>query len=224
MKQTILLVAVVAGIFLFWHHVALYPLKLLVVFFHEASHALMTVATGGKVTELVVNRNQGGHVISLGGSRFWVLSAGYLGSLVWGTVIYLVAARTRWDQTAMTVLGALIIAIALFFVRNLFGFGFAAVTGAAMIALGWWASERVNDFILKLIGLTSMVYVPLDIYSDTISRSHLRSDAHMLAAEIGGTTVMWGGLWIILSAGIILFSLRWGLRTPPAGGDDGRDP
>lgn len=213
MKQTAALIATVAAIFFFWHHPPLYPLKVLIVFFHESSHAIATVATGGEVVELVVNRHQGGHVVSRGGSRFLTLTAGYLGSLIWGTLIYLVAARTRKDALAMTLLGGLIITIAALFVRNLFGLAFSAGAGVAMILLGIWAGERVNDFILKLIGLTSMVYVPLDIYSDTISRSHLRSDAWMLAEEFGGTTIMWGGLWILASVIIIFFSLKWGLKS-----------
>ncbi len=217
MKQTLTLIAAVAVIFFFWHHLLIYPLKVLVVFFHESSHAIATVLTGGQVAELMVSQDQGGHVLSRGGSRFLVLTAGYLGSLIWGTVLYLIAARTRKDAVAMTLLGCLIIAIALLFVRNLFGFAFSAATGVAMILLGTWAGEKINDFILQLIGLTSMVYVPLDIYSDTISRSHLRSDARMLAEEFGGTTLMWGGLWIMLSAVLIFFSLKWGLKKRPDG-------
>lgn len=216
MKQVVLLFATVAFIFFFWHHIILFPLKLLVVFFHESSHALVTVLTGGRVAELVVDRHQGGHVLSMGGSRFLTLSAGYIGSLLWGAAVYLVAARTRKDQAAMVLLGVLIILLTLFFVRNFFGLAFSAVTGAVMILLGAKAGEAVNDFVLKLIGLTSMIYVPLDIYSDTISRAHLRSDAYMLAEEFGGTTMMWGGLWILLSAGIIFLSIRWGLRRPTA--------
>lgn len=220
-KQTVTLIAAVAVIFFFWHHLLIYPLKVLVVFFHESSHAIATLLTGGEVAELMISRDQGGHVISRGGSRFLVLSAGYLGSLLWGAILYLVAARTRKDALAMSLLGCLIIVIALFFIRNLFGFVFSAATGVAMILLGIWAGEKINDFILQLIGLTSMVYVPLDIYSDTISRSHLRSDARMLAEEFGGTTMMWGGLWILLSGLLIFFSLKWGLKrkTPPQGMD-----
>jgi hypothetical protein len=69
-----------------------------------------------------------------------------------------------------------------------------------------------NDFLLRLIGLTNIAYVPLDIYSDTILRSHLRSDAFMLASEFGGATVVWGGLWMIISLVIIFFCLRFSLK------------
>ena len=54
-----------------------------------------------------------------------------------------------------------------------------------------------------------MAYVPLDIWSDTISRSHLRSDARMLAEEFGGFTLMWGGIWMAIS----LMAIVWVIRT-----------
>jgi hypothetical protein len=53
--------------------------------------------------------------------------------------------------------------------------------------------------------------VPYDIYDDTIRRSELRSDARMLAEEIGGTTIMWGGLWFIVSLVGIGWCLTRGL-------------
>jgi hypothetical protein len=56
-----------------------------------------------------------------------------------------------------------------------------------------------------------MIYAPLDIYSDTISRSDLRSDARMLAEEFGGPTALWGGMWLIVSLGVIALTLRYGL-------------
>ena len=95
MKQILIIAGLMAAIFLLWNYPVLYPLKLLVVFFHESSHALMTVATGGSVETLVIDPMQGGHVISVGGDRFLTLSAGYLGSWVWGVVIYLFAVRIR---------------------------------------------------------------------------------------------------------------------------------
>ncbi len=215
MKQSLFLVIVLIAIFFLWNNIILYPLKVLVVFFHESSHALMTVLTGGKVETLVVNANQGGYVVSRGGSRFITLSAGYLGSLVWGALIYLIAVRTRKDKTAMALLGGIIVGIALLFGGNLFGIGFCLLSGVIMISLGFKASEKINDFILRLIGLTNMIYVPLDIYSDTISRSHLRSDARMLAEEFGGATLIWGGLWLVISVVIIIFCLWQGMRAGP---------
>ena len=211
----LLLIAILVAIFFLWPYPVLYPLKLLVVFFHESSHALMTVVTGGKVVELVVNEMQGGHVISNGGNRFLTLSAGYLGSLVWGSVIYLLAVRSRYDKLLMMLLGLIIVALCAFFVRNLFALAFGAVVATTMLAIGAWASMEINDVVLRVIGATSMLYVPLDIYSDTIERSGLRSDAVMLAEEFGGTGMLWGGTWLALSVALIVATLVLGLKITP---------
>lgn len=194
----------------------LYPLKLLVVFFHESSHALATLVTGGQVLEMVVVAQQGGHVISAGGNRFIMLTAGYLGSLLWGVVIYTVATVTRFDRLAMFLLGAAIAAITVLFVSNGFAIGYGLVTAVAMILAAKFLHRDLNDFFLRLIGLTSMLYVAVDIYSETIARSHLRSDARMLSEEYGGATVLWGGFWIALSAVVIIVCLRLTMRMEKA--------
>lgn len=217
MKPTLLLAGLILAIFFLWNYPVLYPLKLLVVFFHESSHALMTVATGGSVEALVIDPMQGGHVISLGGNRFLTLSAGYLGSLVWGVVIYLIAVRTSLDKALMILLGIIIIAITVFFIRELFALTFAGVMGVVLILMGWKLPMEINDLVLRVIGMTNMIYVPYDIYSDTIARSELASDAFMLAEEFGGATWLWGGVWLVVSLVLVIITLVVGLR---ASGDE----
>lgn len=219
MKQILILAAFITTIFLLWNYPVLYPLKLLVVFFHESSHALMTVATGGSVEELVLDPRQGGHVISVGGNRFLTLSVGYLGSLAWGVAIYLIAVRTRLDKAMMVLLGVVVIAIGAAFSRELFALGFAVTTGVVLILMGWKVPMEVNDLVLRVIGMTNMIYVPFDIYSDTIARSELRSDAFMLAEEFGGATWLWGAGWLgislIMLALTLWLSLSASSEEPP---------
>ncbi|HHI69922.1 MAG TPA: M50 family peptidase, partial [Rhodobacteraceae bacterium] len=74
-----------------------------------------------------------------------------------------------------------------------------------------YVPHDVNDLALRVIGLTSMIYVPLDIFSDTIARSGIRSDAYMLAERFGGATVIWGGLWLLISLAVIGVCFRYGL-------------
>jgi hypothetical protein len=222
MKQFALLIGVALAIYLLWPYPVFFPLKLLVVFFHESSHALMTLVTGGQVIEFVVNEMQGGHVISRGGSRFLILSAGYLGSLLWGAVIYLLAVRTQLDKAVMVLLGVIIISMCGVFIRTPFALAFGLSVAAVMLVLGLKASRDINDLVLRVIGLTSILYVPLDIYSDTIERSGLRSDAYMLAEEFGGAGVIWGGAWLLISLAIAGTTLYLGFRhqaRQTSGGD-----
>jgi len=213
MKQVLILTGLITTVFLLWNYPVLYPLKLLVVFFHESSHALMTIATGGSVETLVLDPMQGGHVISVGGDRFLTLTAGYLGSLLWGVIIYLVAVRTELDKPLMILLGLAVMTIAAFFSQDLFALIFAGVTGVVLIFSGWMLINEINDMVLRVIGMTNLMYVPLDIYSDTIARSELPSDAFMLAAEFGGTTWLWGGIWLLISVVLVIVTLWLGLKS-----------
>jgi hypothetical protein len=212
MKQLRYFILLSALIVFCWDLPLLYPLKLLVVFFHESSHALATLLTGGTVKELVINPQQGGHVISSGGNAFIIFSAGYLGSLLWGVAIYAASVKSLHDKLIMRLLAFSVIAITVIFSRSLFSWIFGLVTGAAMLLSAQYLADKYNDFVLRLIGLTSMMYAPLDIYSDTIVRSHLHSDAYFLAQTVGGTTLLWGILWIVISVTVIFYCLKWALK------------
>jgi len=53
------LVLLLGVVFFFWEGKAFTPLRLLVVFLHDASHALVVLLTGGQVGEMVVNARHG---------------------------------------------------------------------------------------------------------------------------------------------------------------------
>ena len=55
--------------------------------------------------------------------------------------------------------------------------------------------------------MTSCLYAILDIKSDVLDRSHLRSDARMLSEVTGIPTEVWGGLWILIAIGLTLWFL-----------------
>ena len=205
------LIAVTAAIFALWQTPLVIPLKILIVVMHEASHAAMALATGGEVVSLTVTADQGGLVVARGGNRFLTLSAGYLGSLAIGAAVLLAALRTAADRIILAGFGLALLVIALLYVRDLFALLFIVATGAAMLAGARTLPLAACDMVLRVIGLSSLFYVPYDIFDDTIARSTLRSDAWMLADEFGGPTLFWGGLWLLLSLGVIAACLRFAL-------------
>jgi len=184
----------------------LYPLKLLVVFFHESSHALTTWATGGTVTEFVIHLDQSGYVMSAGGNRFLALSSGYIGSLIWGLSILYASIKMDNHNYILSLLATVIVGLAFVFSADVVTLVFSLIMGAMMILTARFASLMVSGIILKVIGITSMIYVPYDIWMDTILNSTARSDAFMLAEEVGGTAEMWGMVWILISVVLILYS------------------
>ena len=191
-----------------WQTPVVVPLKILIVFLHELSHALTVLVTGGEVVSLSVNVHQGGEVLARGGNRFLTLSAGYLGSLLLGAVCLLLAVRTDLDRMAVGGLGLLMLTVTALYVRDPFALAFCVGFGVLLLIAARWLPHDICDMALRVIGLSSMIYVPLDIYSDTIARPHLPSDAYMLAEEFGGSTMLWGGLWIALSGLVMMWALR----------------
>ncbi len=85
----------------------------------------------------------GGLGVTRGGNRFVTLSAGYLGSLLWGGAILLIAARTHLDRWASAVLGLGLIGISVVYVRPLlsFGFLFGLAAGGGIFVTGRCLSE-----------------------------------------------------------------------------------
>jgi hypothetical protein len=180
-----------------WNSPVIYPLKIFVVLLHEISHGAMSLATGGTIERIVITADQGGLCQCPGGSRFLVLSAGYLGSLLWGALILLTArGRGAMPRIGAAGIGLLVVVVTLLFVRNWFGVIFGVAFGAALIAAGRQLPVQGNAALLTALGLTSCLYAILDIKSDILDRPEVMSDARMLAEFTGIPTVIWGLVWI----------------------------
>jgi hypothetical protein len=198
-----------AALWLLWNTVLVYPLKIFVVLLHETSHAMAAVATGGSIQRITLDPLQGGACYCPGGNAFLTLSAGYLGSLLWGGLMISVARskRVRADMVNSLV-GGLVVGLTILYVRNGFGVAFGIAFGVAMIAASRKLSASLNRSLLLTLGLTSALYAILDIKSDVIDRPDLESDAHMLAELTGIPTVAWGVLWITAALAFSFWLLR----------------
>ena len=202
-----------------WDTAIIYPVKLFVVLLHEVSRAGAAVATGGTVERILLNANQGGATYTLGGNAFLTLSAGYLGSLLWGA-LFIMLAFNRWLRPRWILggVGASVLLLTLFLVRGFFGMGFGILFAAALLAGAKFLSQGVNRALLLGLGLTSTLYAILDIKSDVLDRPQLPSDAAMLAEMTGIPTAAWGFLWIGIALLVSAWLLRWVARRMEAGG------
>ncbi len=196
-----------------WDTAIIYPLKIFVVLLHEVSHAVAAVATGGTVDRILLDVHQGGATYTRGGNAFITLSAGYLGSLLWGA-LFIVLAFNRWLKPRWIIggVGAVVLLLTLFLVRGLFGFGFGILFAAGLMAGARFLSQSVNRVLLLGLGLTSALYAILDIKSDILDRPHMASDAAMLAKMTGIPTMAWGFLWIGIALLVCAWLLRWVAR------------
>jgi hypothetical protein len=197
-----------------WDSRLLYPLKVLTVFFHEISHGLASVATGGDLIAISLSHHEGGAALTAGGSPFLILNAGYLGSLVFGGLLLAAASRGRQSRAIMAGLGGVLIGIGVWFVRPIFSFGlfYCLVFGALLLYSGRKLPEWWNQAALQIIGLTSCLYAVNDIVSDTILRGASSSDAQVLGRYTHIPGVLWGIFWLAAALYGAYFFLKLSVR------------
>ncbi|MCI0436925.1 MAG: M50 family metallopeptidase [Gemmatimonadetes bacterium] len=202
-------IAYFAVLWLLWNTPVVYPLKVFVVLLHEVSHGLAAVATGGAIRAITLTLDQGGTCNCPGGNAFVTLSAGYLGSVAWGALLIAISTgRVSRHLAALGVIGALIAAMTVLYIRNLFGLIFGLIAGVALIAVARWRNAIAHRAVLTVLGLTSCLYAILDIKSDILDRPELRSDAAMLAELTHVPTAIWGMIWIAIAVVVPVLLLR----------------
>ena len=215
-RRTELLLGLTAfyiALWLLWTTLLVFPLKVFVVLLHEISHGFAAVVTGGTVDRIVLHADEGGATYTRGGNAFLILSAGYLGSLLWGLLlIELAGARAKLARLALAALAIAVLAVAALFVRNTFGFIFTALFGAALFIAARRLSPRGVAIVLLVLGLTSAFYALLDIRSDIFVRPDVESDARMLAHITGVPTLVWGVIWTAAAVGACWVALQRWLR------------
>ena len=194
-----------AALWFLWGTPIVYPLKIFVVLLHEISHAMASVATGGGIEKITLNPAEGGACYCFGGNAFITLSAGYLGSLLWGAAMFSAArsdkVKTNWVNGFI---GVMVMVLTIFFVRTGFGIVFGLAFGLTMVVISKQMGGAVNRGLLLTLGLTSALYAILDIKSDVLDRPEAVSDARMLADLTGIPTPVWGIIWTSIA---IIFSL-----------------
>lgn len=200
---------VAVGLVWSWNSPLLFPLKLVVVLFHELGHALMAVATGGEVVALQVGADESGLVQSLGGWPILVLNAGYLGSLAWGLLLVGLTRTPRLARGAAAALAVLLVGVALGWTRPVLSFGFVWVlaVAAGFAALARFAPPTAAAVALRVLGLFSVLYALGDVVDDVLLRPGAPSDARFLAERTGIPALVWGVGW----TGVSLGALRWWL-------------
>ncbi len=194
-----LLAVLALAVVVAWGTPLVYPLKVFTVLLHELGHGAAAVLTGGSIERIELSGDLGGACWSRGGFRPLVLAAGYLGSMLFGGLILLASARVRRDELLAGVLGGAVVVLTLVFVRTLFGLAFGVGFGLALLAAARWLPAAANDVLLKLIGVTSVLYAVIDIKQDLIGRTVPGSDAWAMSRELFFPPLFWGVLWMALA-------------------------
>jgi len=190
------LVLVTAALLLSWVPFISIPFTWFMTFFHEISHGLMALFSGGGIVSIVLHWDGSGLCYTRGGSRFLVLQAGYIGAVAWGILLYHTAQRVseRYIGSVVVILGILIAGTALLYARDVVTWLILAFLFALSVSIGKLHHMRGVNIALKFIA----VYIMLDAVRaplHLIDGKHY-GDAASLADVTGLPEMVWITLWL----------------------------
>jgi hypothetical protein len=203
-----------------------YPLRLFVTYVHEASHSLAALITGGAVEGFTVSANGSGLAITAGGSRAFILPAGYLGAALFGSMLFFLTNRIpRWVRGLSVFIGAFMVVFTVLFARPdeagsisalLIGIGF----GAIMILMGWKAPRTINQFVLNTLAVMTALNAVLDVWMlvshADASRGTITNDAAAFANEVTPLlpTATVAFIWSMAAVAMLSIAVYFGMIKP----------
>jgi hypothetical protein len=176
-----------------------------VTFVHELGHAFAALTTGRVVKGISLNFDHSGQMNSFGKVGFSATWAGFWGYPAPGVLglVLITSAVYGWAPLALS-LGALILLVALIFIRNFAGAVIAVVTAvAAQLVVVFLPLEWISVFVAALgtgLAIGSLKDLVKVIRVHTRRRNVQQSDAFILAQ---GSSLPAGG-WLTLFALVII--------------------
>ncbi|CAD2098161.1 hypothetical protein YYG_03221 [Plasmodium vinckei petteri] len=197
-----------------WKCKVLEPFKLLTVFLHEFSHASACWMTGGTVKGIEVNRDHGGCTNTVGGNKFIILPAGYIGSCFYGMFFILMAYINKWTLLSSAAFLCFLLLVVLIFYANNFFLRFLCVLFLAIIMGTWGLCVYFNEakywplkVIMTFMGVLNEMYSMVDIFDDLITRTTPESDAYKYAELTKCNSKFCGVLWCVINLGFIILTM-----------------
>ncbi|EMD01269.1 hypothetical protein BAUCODRAFT_29714 [Baudoinia panamericana UAMH 10762] len=193
----------------------LWPFKMLVIAFHEFSHAITACCTGGRVESISLDPHEGGVTHMRGGISAITLPAGYLGSSIIGALLTFCGFDIVASKVASIVLGVCFL-LTLWWGKKDW-LTVLTVLLAVGLLVGFWfiAHAEPLRWLVLFIGVMSSLYSVWDICDDLIFRKVNSSDASQFAKRYGGSAQCWGIVWSLISICIMAVGIIAGIAAFP---------
>lgn len=178
------------------------PFNWLESYFHEISHGIAAILTGGKVLRIQLFANGAGLCTTQGGIGFVISFAGYAGATLWGWGIFkLASAHQRVAQAFSVLILLLLVCSIVFWGRDL---------------LTWFILAILAAIFLLTIKLKKMVYLQwlMQLFGLLILLNSLFSPAYLLdgrhlgdGAALASMTFIPEIIWVLIWFSIALLAL-----------------
>ncbi|NBX85832.1 MAG: M50 family peptidase [Proteobacteria bacterium] len=181
-----------------------WPLKWAETFYHELSHGLACILTGGRVRRIELNLNGSGVCTTQGGWRLPILLAGYTGAALWGGVLYCAGwylgvtngahGATLWMKAELAVL----VIVAVLWVRDVTTLAILTTIGSIYAASIYAPASPWLPLLLQFIGLyvlLNAIRAPLFL----IDGEHVGDGADLANLTLIIPEAAWIALWYAIA-------------------------
>lgn len=184
------------------------PFNWLESYFHEISHGLAAIFTGGSVLRIQLFANGAGLCTTQGGVNFIISFAGYAGATLWGWGIYkLASAHQKISQIFSLFIFVLLVSSIVFWGRDILTWFILGVLSALFLLTIKLQKIHYLQRLMQLFGL-------LILLNSLSSPSYLLDGRHIGdGAALASMTFIPEIIWVIIWFVIALFALYSLYRT-----------
>ncbi|MDP4180267.1 MAG: M50 family metallopeptidase [Bacillota bacterium] len=222
---------ILISILALWNTVIIKPLKLFTVFLHELGHSLMALIFGYGISGIRINFNESGYaLVKTKGwlSQILTLNGGYLGSLFFALLI-LSLKKTPVRKYLLGIISIVFLAVSIRFGGFSFTLLYSIIFAVIVMLIYMIHNDKVIDWALDIIGISSVAYAIYDTFVDTIL-VQFKFPLQMIGGKAGVSDAeqlshiwpyipafIWGVFWLVISLlAIYLLLVKSGGSSSPA--------
>lgn len=169
------------------------PFIYLATIFHETSHALVALLTGGHVIEFVLSPDGSGHVLSQGGIGFLIAFSGYFGVTLWAALLFHAGKNQHFTKAVLGMLIGIFSITLVLWVNNLM----TALILGAVIALLIGMLVKTSTRLITYLSQTIAILVLFNAIKSPLYLIDGRAvgDGAMLGKMTWVPEIVWVSVW-----------------------------
>ena len=174
------------------------PFKWLESYFHEISHGLTAILTGGAIVKIQLFPNGAGLCTTRGGSAFFISLMGYGGAIIWGGLLFSVASIHRNIARIFSIiLLCLLTSSILLWVRDLLTLFIVLVL---LLLVGAQLHFSADKYLQKMLQITGLLVLINSLLSPLyLLDGQARGDGAALADLTMIPEIVWVVIWCALA-------------------------
>ncbi|MCU7919523.1 MAG: M50 family metallopeptidase [Candidatus Thiodiazotropha sp. (ex Epidulcina cf. delphinae)] len=194
----------VAGLIISAIPVIHYPFGWFETLFHELSHGLAAIFTGGSIESIALDLDGAGLCATSGGNGFLILVLGYTGSALWGSLVYLSVSLAKAGSAKIIalILAIIVVFVSILWARDIITLGILLVIIGLFYAAYLYGSHQSTRYFVEFIG----IYVVLNAIRSPLSLVDGRDigDGGALSEMTRIPEIIWIMIWSLFAVACLM--------------------